>query len=199
MKYARDEWEHERDGWRTVVQLNIVRSIITILKVIESEMNGDIPVDSEDEQIPPNEADDADAIKFTDRHQLLMIRLAPLLGVEADLKRLLGAGSEEITASATPLSATPFDTPDAGNNIRRKPEFSVRSWKEVLSPERGKNGEGPSTQRSDSITFTIANCKEDMKALWEDKTVRIALKRRRIQMNDSAGLYAKVLMITPLH
>ena len=176
-----------------------MRSIITILKVIESEMNGDIPVDSEDEQIPPNEADDADAIKFTDRHQLLMIRLAPLLGVEADLKRLLGAGSEEITASATPLSATPFDTPDAGNNIRRKPEFSVRSWKEVLAPERGKIGEGSSTQRSDSITFTIANCKEDMKALWEDKTVRIALKRRRIQMNDSAGLYAKVLMITPLH
>lgn len=187
MKYAQDEWERERDGWRTVVQLNIVRSIITILKVIESEMNGDVPVDSEDEQLGPNEFDDAEAVKFSDRHQLLMIRLAPLVGVEAELKRILGAGSDEITASATPLSATPFDTPDNGINIRRKPEFSVRSWREVLSPERGN--ESSSTQRSDSISSTISSCKDDMKSLWEDKTVRVALKRRRIQMNDTAGLY----------
>jgi guanine nucleotide-binding protein subunit alpha len=51
MRYARAEWEKERNGWRSVVQLNVVRSIITIQNVIEAEMNGDAPVDSEDDEV----------------------------------------------------------------------------------------------------------------------------------------------------
>ncbi|KAF8964777.1 heterotrimeric G protein alpha subunit [Flammula alnicola] len=189
MRYAQDEWKRERNGWRAVVQLNIVRSIITILKVIEAEMNGDVPADSEDDQTTLNDSNEVEAMKFTDRHQLLMIRLAPLLGVEADLKRRLGAGSEPLPPAATPLSATPFDTRDIGTNVRRKQEFSVRSWKEVLLPEAREGGESSSGQGSDSISSTISGCKDDMKALWEDKAVRLALKRRRLQLNDTAGFF----------
>ncbi|KAF9485697.1 heterotrimeric G protein alpha subunit [Pholiota conissans] len=185
MKYAQEEWERERDGWRTVVQLNVVRFINAIIKVIESEMNGDVPLDSDEDQII-NEVNESDAVKFTDRHQLLLIRLAPLLGVEADLKRRLGAGSEEFAASASSLSATPFDTP-IGPNIRRKAEFSVRSWQDVLNTEQTDTAS--SIQRADAISATIASCRDDMKALWQDKTVRVALKRRRIQLNDTAGFF----------
>ena len=44
MKYARAEWEKERNVWRSVVQLNF----------IEAEMNGDAPADSEEDQVVLN-------------------------------------------------------------------------------------------------------------------------------------------------
>ncbi|KAF8902591.1 heterotrimeric G protein alpha subunit [Gymnopilus junonius] len=191
MRYAKADWEKERQGWRSVVQLNLVRSILTVLKVIEAEINGDVPVDSEDDELLiVNEHDDVEPMKFSDRHQLLMIRLAPLYGVEAELKRRLGAGSEPLTPSSTTLSATPWDSPDTGINIRRKPEFSVRSWKDVLHQENRDVAQGgSSSQDLDSATSTIAQCKDDMKALWGDKTIRLALRRRGLQLGDSAGFF----------
>jgi guanine nucleotide-binding protein alpha-1 subunit len=195
MRFATAEWEKERAGWRSVVQLNVVRSIITILRVIEAEINGDVPFDSEDEVASSSEMDEAEATKFTDRHQLLIIRLAPLNGVEAELKRRLGAGTEPVPPAASPMSATPFEEPDLDRNTRRKPEFSVRSWKEVLHAADGL-ADAPS-QSLESVTSTIADCKDDMKALWEDKAVRNALKRRRLQLGDSAGLYVQRFPFTP--
>jgi hypothetical protein len=183
MRYARSEWEDERNGWRSVVQLNVVRSIITILKVVEAEMNGDVPADSEDDQLSFDEANEVEVLKFTDRHQLLMIRLAPLLGVEAELKHRLGEGTLSVSSPLIPMSATPFDNP-SGNQLRRKPEFSVRSWKDVVSRPIE-----PYPNTRDSVTSVLAGCKDDMKALWDDKAVRLALKRRRLQLSDSAGLY----------
>jgi len=195
MRFATAEWERERAGWRSVVQLNVVRSIITILRVIEAEINGDVSFDSEDEVASSSEMDEVEATKFTDRHQLLIIRLAPLNGVEVELKRRLGAGTELLPPVASPMSATPFEEPDLDSNTRRKPEFSVRSWKEVLHVADGL-ADAPS-QSLEAVTSTIADCRDDMKALWEDKAVRNALKRRRLQLGDSAGLYVRPLPFTP--
>ncbi|KAH9474745.1 Guanine nucleotide-binding protein alpha-4 subunit [Psilocybe cubensis] len=189
MRFAHEEWERERNGWRSVVQLNIVRSIITILKVIEAEMNGDVPLDSdEDDLTVPDDANGVEPVKFSDRHQLLMIRLAPLHGVEAELKRRLGAGTEPLTPSFASLSATPFESLETNSNVRRKPEFSVRSWKDVLDRETGESAES-SNRAMEAATLTIAGCKDDMKALWEDKTVRLTLKRRKLVLNDTAGFF----------
>jgi hypothetical protein len=150
MKYAQEEWERERDSWRVVVQFNVVQSINAIIRVVESELNSGGTEQSDDKK-NMNGPNDAEAVKFTNCNQLLLARLAPLLGVEEDLKRWLGAGSDEYTHSATPLSAI---------------------------------------QLSESISATIASCKEDIKALWQDQTVRAALKRHRIQIrNDNGGLY----------
>ena len=115
MRYESAAWEKERAGWRSVVQLNVVRSIVTILGVLKAEMNGDVPCDVDDEtdsdsdttRVDDTLTDDADILRFTDRHQLLMIKLAPLRGIEAELKRQLGSGTEPIQQS------TPFDTPTA--------------------------------------------------------------------------------------
>jgi guanine nucleotide-binding protein alpha-1 subunit len=181
MCYDREAWERERSGWRAVVQLNIIRAIITILSVVETELNGEIPLSdtlsSEQDENP----------KFTDRHQLLMIRLAPLRGVETDLRRRLGAATEPGDANL-PMSATPFDTPtlSSGPPVKRKKEFSVRSWMDVVDPGRRHSREHSSDV--DPSTLTIANCKEDMKALVEDDAVKAALDRRKILLPDSAVL-----------
>ncbi|TFK34970.1 G-protein alpha subunit [Crucibulum laeve] len=41
LKYARSAWKQERDSWRAVIQLNLLRSINTILDVLQAEMDGD--------------------------------------------------------------------------------------------------------------------------------------------------------------
>ena len=192
MRYARAEWDKERNGWRSVVQLNVVRSIITIQNVIEAEMNGDAPAESEDDQVAFDGDNEVGVLKFTDRHQLLMIRLTPLLGVEAELRHRLGAGSELVPPALNSMSATPFDTPSS-SQLRRKPEVSVPSWKDVLDPS-GRPGE-ISPKLVDTVTSVLAGCKEDMQALWGDKAVRLALKRRRLQLHDSAGLYGSHLSL----
>ncbi|KAG5651206.1 hypothetical protein H0H81_009473 [Sphagnurus paluster] len=204
MRYAREDWDKERHGWRAVVQLNIVRSITTILAVMEAQLNGEnenenAPDDSDDEiQVQArNEvvdpADDDEDARFSDRHHELMIRLSPLKGVEAALKRRLGAGSEPLQPSLA-MIATPFE--ELGDEVqvpaqvrRTLPEFSVRSWKDVLEPE----GRPVRTEETgvdlDTVTDTIAELKDDMKALWDDRTVKLALRRRRLQLPDSAGFF----------
>ncbi|KAF8958910.1 guanine nucleotide binding protein, alpha subunit [Flammula alnicola] len=41
MRYAKAAWEAERASWRAVIQLNIIRSIITIVETLQAEMDGE--------------------------------------------------------------------------------------------------------------------------------------------------------------
>lgn len=189
MRYARDTWEKERDGWRAVVQLNIVRSIMSIIKVVESALNGDVETDDimegEDDETTLVPSDD-EAEKFTDGHRLLVMRLAPLRAVEAELKHRLGAGTESVRP-AWLLPATPFDGeyPTLKRNL---PEFAVRSWKDVIDLQDEYRDPDSGKKEYDSATLTMASCRDDMRALWDDKDVREALRRRKVILHDSAGL-----------
>ena len=194
MRYAPQEWEKERNGWRAVVQLNVVRSISLILRVLEAELNGD-PVSEElqgeESELFIDDVADADVVRLTDWHQMLMIRLAPLRSVEVELKKRLGA-ADLPRAIRGPLRATPFDapsTPPESSTGRRMVEVSVRSWQDILDPgaQKLQNVDLPADQ--DTIAATIAGCKDDMKSIWNDKMVRLALQRRKIRLPDSAGLY----------
>ncbi|KAF8958804.1 guanine nucleotide binding protein, alpha subunit [Flammula alnicola] len=41
MRYAKAAWDAERASWRAVIQLNIIRSIITIVETLQAEMDGE--------------------------------------------------------------------------------------------------------------------------------------------------------------
>ncbi|KAK7042366.1 G-protein alpha subunit [Favolaschia claudopus] len=183
MQYARDAWEQERTGWRAVVQLNIIRSIILICEIMEAEMSGNTSfntaeVDDDIEVVPRHRESDT----FNDKHRMLLIRLAPLRGLEADLKRRLGAGAEPIHPSA-PMSATPFDDTDSVNTPidppKRNHEFFVRSWTDAMGP----------TGDLDSCTITLMTCKDDMKALWTDPAIQLVLEQRKVRLADAAGFF----------
>jgi guanine nucleotide-binding protein alpha-1 subunit len=182
MRFAQSEWEKERNGWRAVVQLNIVRSITTILAAVESDIGGD-PAQESDEEVSVDAGDDEE-LQFNETHSLLMIRLSPLRAVETLLKRRLGPGAEPHQPEL-PMAATPFDQPVGRSVGKSSQEFAVRSWQEVLDAESRTDDAGEGLV---SATLTIAACKDDMKALWNDKTVRQLLKRRKQILPDSAGL-----------
>ncbi|KAK2460763.1 hypothetical protein APHAL10511_007233 [Amanita phalloides] len=193
MRYAPQEWEKERSGWRAVVQLNVVRSISLILRVLEAELNGDpLGEESQAEESEPliDDVADDDVVRLADWHQRLMIRLAPMRGVEVELKIRLGAGDFAHPIRG-PLRTTPFDVPsDPESGVSRRVfEVSVRSWQDVLDPGPQKIQNANLPAEEDTISATIAGCKDDMKSLWNDKMVRLALQRRRIRLPDSAGFF----------
>ncbi|TRM66873.1 guanine nucleotide binding protein, alpha subunit [Schizophyllum amplum] len=185
IKWAPEAWARERDGWRLIIHFNIVRAIVAILRVVEAELGGDEPLEDDDKldgrasilSPPASPSSSSRApLTFTDRHQLLMIRLAPLRGLEADLKRRLGQSE-----TPTSMVASPFDTHATPTRQRFNPEFSVRNLDDVLSPT------WTSAARAEiaSVTDTLANCREDMKALWADPVVQQAVKRRKTHLPES--------------
>src|ERR1700722_15436903 len=216
MKHARSAWKKERTSWRVVIQLNLLRSIIRILDALRAEMDGERPDTSS--TLEGGEEDRSDdhhrksSLVFSDKHQLLILRLAPLRKVDLDLKRLLGAGSEEVRPSSGFTNPAPFDidppTPSkrasgSRRTWRRTDEFHVRSLMDAFARTgEGSKDAGQSTQSkpgstaADPTTEVIARCKDDMKALWEDSVVRSVLSRRKIRLEDSAGLFVSISIFT---
>ena len=198
-----------------MIQLNLVRSINSILDVLSAEMSKS----SSNPASPPHHSDTGDspspasllaspfAFQFSHTHALLKLRLAPLRRVEADLKQLIGAATHEI------VQELPFDTPLSpsedlelaapfidGTTRRRPTEFYVRAnntWRDAVRTAYYKisgtadDGMRPSADGSklEDATEIIASCADDMKALWNDQVVRDVLKRRKIRVELSPGLY----------
>ena len=49
-------------------------------------------------------------------------------------------------------------------------------------------GGGGGEVTDDDATDVIASCKDDMKTLWNDPEVKAVLKKRKVKLQDSAGL-----------
>jgi len=207
MQYAKDTWNAERDSWKAVIQLNLVRSIITIVETIQSDMNGEplsVPplgsVHSGQSQNSFNVGGDSQDSSTSDSaqyplldggHQLLAMRLGPLRRVEADLKRRLGSEAEnEVDNSAVGISELDLDYVSS-RAFRR--EFGVRRLKDALEHSmivvpKSRTSHSVDSEEIDEITDILCRCREDMKALWTDSVVRIVLKRRKVRLEQLAGL-----------
>jgi len=262
MRYARAAWDAERASWRAVIQLNVIRSIISIVETLQAEMDGDVL----EENIPDTPMTpktgvptfvssntpttetafhydslsspgaspsvvSSFAIKrpsaitqpaspatisrtnamaplsslLTAKHQLLKLRLGPLRRVETDLQKRLGAGAlDEPDGAGAHLGELNIDTESSGIVRRQRSEFSVHRLHDALekssqptSRQGSQRGHGndetsmlgeTSPGMVDEATEIIASCQEDMKALWADEAIRVILKKRKIRMEETAGL-----------
>jgi len=200
MTYARDAWNAERASWRSVIQLNLVRSILTIVETLQAEMAGDCPDEPDSSPLPngrpyspasPSAFTNADDIiplyglssLLSDKHQLLKLRLGPLRRVEQDLKRRFGAQADEDEDSQSiPLGSLGLDFEP---QVRYK-EFGVSRLTEALTKSLVSRATGPII---DEATEVIASCKDDMVALWSDPAVRTVLKIWNVHLEDSAGFF----------
>lgn len=205
MKYAHASWSQERGSWRAVVQLNLIRSIIAIVETLQAEMDNEpinsrplSPVDLNSDALlrrsldtTPSEIEAASqplSVPLTAKHHLLKRRLGPLRRVEADLKKRLGSASMEETEGAN-TGVMGAGNARIGVVAKQSTEFGVRGWKDIIGgwvqdPKAVKNGVLP----VDDATEVIASCKDDMKALWTDQAVKDILEKRRMRIQDSAGL-----------
>jgi guanine nucleotide-binding protein subunit alpha len=214
MTYARDAWNAERASWRSVIQLNLVRSIITIVETLQAEMAGDRPSSNSLPQsarhsraispksssfitatptgniIPQQSTSDS---VLNGKHQLLQLRLGPLRRVEADLKKRFGEQAyEDEEVPSIPLGPLNLDVDPKELYMK---EFGVGRLMEALkksarSQEKiPRGGDRITTDNTvDEVTEVIASCKDDMVALWSDEAVRTVLKNWNVRLEDSAGL-----------
>jgi len=175
LQYARETWLEERSSWRAIIQLNLIRSIVTVLDFVGDALT--------------NPSFEASSFPLTEKHRLLHLRLTPLRGVQQDLQRRLGAAAVEEMSSPGYSSALP-----------RLSEFAVRSrdgWRSALERFRTRPQDVQETARAADarvrkaaeVTEVVVGCAEDMKALWEDNVVRDMLRRKKIRMEEEPGLY----------
>ncbi|KNZ73701.1 Guanine nucleotide-binding protein G(t) subunit alpha-3 [Termitomyces sp. J132] len=134
MKYARAAWKVERLSWRVVIQLNLIRSIITIVEALQAEMDGE-----------------------------------PIRPLPVPRPPLTCAGKR----SNAPPPRKSIDSEFLDSDMD--------TWAQHNSREKAN--------AVDDATEVIAECKQDMGALWVDPTVKAVLKRRRIRLEDSAGFF----------
>ncbi|KAI0077025.1 G-protein alpha subunit [Panus rudis PR-1116 ss-1] len=199
--YARDTWTEELSSWRTVIQLNLLRNVNTILDIMESEMGGTSSSDEESDEDPStsrspevhSRSNSLSPLKFTEKHGLLKLKLLPLRSVQKDLEERLGASSTEDTGTAVAAKVDGI-----AFLKRRHQEAFVRSsgWKSTLrgrknSDVRGDNGLVKPNYENEArrTTEIIASCADDMKTLWEDETIQEMLRRRRVRLDDRPGFF----------
>lgn len=176
LKYAPADWERERRSWKAVVQLNLIRNVLSILFAVQAEMNSELVSEYPSSSSSP-------IIRFTDKHQLLVMRLAPLRQTEADLQRRLGAGAEEFRLKS-PSQHSPLDAESPFGHSDAHTEWAVRSWQDALESVAPKNQQ----PLFDSASEAISNLQQDIKALWEDETVKLVVAKYRVFSQDSSGL-----------
>ncbi|GJE98811.1 G-alpha-domain-containing protein [Phanerochaete sordida] len=215
MAYTPRAWAQERASWKAVIQLNLIRSINTIVDALAEELSApQAPTRQSSQSSDEGHSPATDQIAIPqDRRGALMklrMRLTPLRQVEGDLKARLGAGTDEITeaslaAGAEAMMATPFDdaaypTPARRFSPRDVVVRSHRAWKERetarktkdrATPQRPNSPPGSASDSRDSATDVLAGCADDMLALWTDPLVREIVRRRRLmgQLGDSAEYF----------
>ncbi|KAJ7573988.1 guanine nucleotide binding protein, alpha subunit [Mycena floridula] len=204
LTYACREWTQEKAAWRSVIFLNLVRNVNDILKDLSREM----PSAAAEPQTPGTDETSSDDSHHSqgaspvhrsslrpmpaEKHKLLQLRLGPLRRVQTDLEQRLGAASTEPRFTEV-TSAAPFAERQALQ------EFSINStngWKTALEKFRNARltqAEPGSLRklrsRDDETAEVIASCRDDMKALWDDPTVREMLGKRKSRIEDSASFF----------
>lgn len=218
LTYARKAWVADKEAWRVVIQLNLVRSINTVADAVLSELDDhglpepDVSTDGDDGGSSIATAPEV-AFALTEMHRELVERLKPLRAVQTDLEIRLGSGAEEnfgppsspsrfLSASGLPLGQNGIDPTQAQGSSTNgyglpeaKPqEFFVRSngWKSALSRLKPRMSTSSRSERSeDHNALTIAEAKGSIKALWTDNVVQDLIKQRKVRLQDCAELCAR--------
>ncbi|THV06695.1 guanine nucleotide binding protein, alpha subunit [Dendrothele bispora CBS 962.96] len=190
----------ERASWRAVIQLNVVRSIRTILDLMSAAQASSAypspassPIDSPSESSrPPSPFPTEASPTLTSDHLKLRLRLGPLLQVEESLWRRLSPSSGEYEAThLSPVTNLPLPA-------RATKEISIHSssaWKNafgrLLSNNRGSmdSEQGIDFDDPKDPGLILHNCYEDMNKLWNDETVRTLLRANRIRLEDQSGFF----------
>ena len=158
MLHGRQGWDAERMSWRTVIHLNLVRSVNKILDVLEN----------------------ARETETANRMNLLRMRLSPLRRVQRDLETHLGlAGGGEVLAAADS---------EVFRRSTEVCIRSRLGWAAALGLAKQKiNHRGKRSPAEDALEVILMS-RDDIAALWGDDDVRAALEVRGLRLEDQSGL-----------
>ncbi|EIN09070.1 G-alpha-domain-containing protein [Punctularia strigosozonata HHB-11173 SS5] len=185
--YTPNAFREERILWRAVIQLNLVRSVRTILEALTDARRGRTRVHSDDE------SDSDGQLDVTDELDAFQLRLLALRHVEAILiAKLVPPNEEEATRLGNGYA--PGHGHGGADHPWRTQEVFVRpttKWKGALANGKGK--EHAAAQRGpgsmEEVTDILHSCRDDMIELWNNTTVRALLRRRKLRLEESPGFF----------
>lgn len=182
--YTPTAFREERNLWRAVIQLNLVRSVRTIMDVVQNVLRGfSVRVASGGEE---DDSDPEATLGPLDDLRALLHGLDGVRRIEAVLiAKLVPPDEEEATHLGKPGPEEVFVRPGAG-------------WKGLVA--RGARTHGRPTslgdtgmETRDEISAGLHAYRHEMAALWEHPTAREILSRRKVRLEESPGL------CVPLH
>ncbi|KAI0777192.1 guanine nucleotide binding protein, alpha subunit [Trametes elegans] len=197
--YTPNAFREERVLWRAVIQLNIVRSIHTILDALSDIRRGDVYPSSTYTSDPDSDSESERHAPLPYHLEELRRRLYPLRHVELLLiaklvppneheATTLGVGgSNSVNGNVSPYGSSHSQSSHAFHHQ----EVFVRpgaSWK--LRTSGRPQSAGTTGQETIDESQTVLNhCRADMVTLWHDPVVRQVLRRRKIRLEESPGFY----------
>ncbi|KAF9456865.1 guanine nucleotide binding protein, alpha subunit [Collybia nuda] len=172
LHFSPKAFEAEADIWRPIIHLNLVRSVNFILNFLSATFGG--MRDSTSHQYTHGGSLSSDVRR-------LCARLAPLRQVEESL-------TKGIAGSNLPgLSDTPSYNPAKASEVAIR---SSAGWRAILKVRRQSEEALRGTGKLDDKDRRIlAACGEDMATLWNDASVRKALKERDIALQEQPGFF----------
>ncbi|KAH8116185.1 G-alpha-domain-containing protein [Phellopilus nigrolimitatus] len=186
--YTPSAFREERILWRSVIQLNLVRSVRKILDALSEH------TDAVFDNMSVAEGDsDVDEHAFAAGLHELGMRLLPLRHIEQLLIAKLVPPDED--------EATLFGLfGGGGGGTANSQEIFVRpgtAWKGFVARGKGMGGVRPQTPGSgpwtmdlqDEPTAVLHECRHDLMDLWRNPAVKEVLRKRKIRLEEQPGFF----------
>jgi len=183
LKYAPAAFNAESEAWRTIIDLNLVRSVTFLLSLLEDGSNGSSPSSTDAEPGPtgPSGSKLTPLQNLTDDLRRLRVSLSPLKRIEQSLARVI-----------SPDNTRPAGASSGSLPTERAFEVSVRSgsrWKSLFrkgssSSNTGNHGH----EELQNARSVIEACREDINALWSHPAVRASLAEQSVALEFQSGL-----------
>ncbi|KAI9062249.1 G-alpha-domain-containing protein [Trametes sanguinea] len=197
--YTPNAFREERILWRAVIQLNIVRSIHTILEALNDVRRRDVYPSSTYTSDPDSDSESENHVSLPYHLEELRRRLYPLHHVESLLiaklvppneheATTLGVGGSNSVNGNVPHYGGAHGMP---SHAFHHQEIFVRpgaSWK-LRSQGRPQSAGTTGQETIDESQTVLHRCCPDMVSLWNDPVVRQILRRRKIRLEESPGFY----------
>ncbi|KAI0336711.1 G-alpha-domain-containing protein [Cubamyces sp. BRFM 1775] len=197
--YTPNAFREERVLWRAVIQLNIVRSIHTILDALNDIRRRDVYPSSTYTSDPDSDSESENHVSLPYHLEELRRRLYPLHHVESLLiaklvppneheATTLGVGGSNSVNGNVPYYGNAYPPPSHSFHHQ---EVFVRpgaAWK-LRTSGRPQSAGTTGQETIDESQTVLHHCCPDMIALWQDPVVRQILRRRKIRLEESPGFY----------
>jgi len=182
LKYSPAAFNAEADAWRTIIDLNLVRSVTFLLSLLgEGDSGGSSPRSTSDAEPGPTAPSGSKLVPLqhlTDDLRRLRVSLSPLKRIEQSLSRFISP-----------------DNPRSGSlPTERAFEVSVRSgsrWK-MLFRRTGSSTSCASNHGHEEVQnarSVIEACREDIVALWNHPAVRASLREQSVSLEFQSGFF----------
>jgi hypothetical protein len=205
MLYAKDDFAQERLSWKAIIQLNLIRHVLTILKILEEDAAGSSPTSTPSLVLPdpdhPDLSNGAPSNSSAHRHSnlnrianapakasssqtafhyTLRLRLAPLTEIESNL-------SKQLTQSVWALDAS--KEPMVHSYTAWMKHFGYKSSSPGPSSQAASPASTVGWHFEDEAERVINLCKDDIAALWNDTLVQNLLRERNVRLELEGGFF----------